>query len=221
MPIGDETPKEWAAAGLREEAVRRLVGLPAEERTRERVAREARQIGISTTTMFRLLAAWRHAPVRPTLLPEPRGAKRGSLRTPVAKRQIINEAVERFFLRREAPRISDLCDEIEARCRFAGLTPPSRATVERHVAALDQRRIIRLREGPTAASSALRSMPLRQPSELNPQAIRHLVDITQGVTARIFRVLADLAEEAILSEAERINSGAVLDLPLAPRAAAA
>jgi hypothetical protein len=41
------------------------------------------------------------------------------------------------------------------------------------------------------------------------------------VTARIFRVLADLAEEAILSGAERINSGAVLELPLAPRAAAA
>ncbi len=32
------------------------------------------------------------------------------------------------------------------------MTPPSRATVERHVAALDQRRVVRLREGPTAAS---------------------------------------------------------------------
>ncbi len=69
--------------------------------------------------------------------------------------------------------------------------------------------------------SALRSMPLRQPSELNLQAVRHLIEISQGVTARVFRVLADLAEEAILSGAERINSAAVLDLPLAPRAAAA
>jgi putative transposase len=152
MPIGNETPREWAAAGLREEAVRRLVALPPEERTRNLVAREARRIGISTTTMFRLLAAWRGAPVRSTLLPGPRGPKRGSLRTPLAKRQIINEAIDRLFLRREAPRISDLCDEIEARCRLDGLTPPSRATVERHVAALDQRRIVRLREGPTAAS---------------------------------------------------------------------
>jgi hypothetical protein len=31
MPIGDETPREWAAAGLREEAVRRLAALPADE----------------------------------------------------------------------------------------------------------------------------------------------------------------------------------------------
>ena len=69
--------------------------------------------------------------------------------------------------------------------------------------------------------SALRSMPLRQPSELNALAIRHLVDITQGVTARVFRVVADLAEEAIISGTERIDSRAVLDLPLAPKAAAA
>lgn len=69
--------------------------------------------------------------------------------------------------------------------------------------------------------SALRAMPLRRPSELNTLAIRHLIDITQGVTARVFRVLADLAEEAILSGVERIDSQSVLDLPLAPRAAAA
>jgi hypothetical protein len=69
--------------------------------------------------------------------------------------------------------------------------------------------------------SALRSMPLRQPSELNTLAIRHLLEITQGVTARVFRVVADLAEEAVLSGVERIDSRAVLDLPLAPRAAAA
>jgi hypothetical protein len=31
IPIGDETPREWAAAGLREEAVRRLAALPADE----------------------------------------------------------------------------------------------------------------------------------------------------------------------------------------------
>jgi hypothetical protein len=31
MPIGDETPREWAAAGLREVAVRRQAALPADE----------------------------------------------------------------------------------------------------------------------------------------------------------------------------------------------
>ena len=53
-------------------------------------------------------------------------------------------------------------------------------------------------------------MPLRQPSELNPLAIRHLIDITEGVTARISCVLADLAEQAIISGVERIDKGAVL-----------
>jgi hypothetical protein len=62
--------------------------------------------------------------------------------------------------------------------------------------------------------SGLRSMPLRQPSDLNPLAIRHLIDITEGVTARVFRVLADLAERPITLGVERIDGRAVLDLPL-------
>jgi hypothetical protein len=36
-------------------------------------------------------------------------------------------------------------------------------------------------------------MPLRRPSEVTTLAIRHLLEITQDVTARVFRVLADLA----------------------------
>jgi hypothetical protein len=69
--------------------------------------------------------------------------------------------------------------------------------------------------------SALRAMPLRRPSVVDPMAIRHLVDISDGVTARIFRVLADLGEDAIVSGAERITSAAIMDVPIAPKAAAA
>jgi hypothetical protein len=64
-------------------------------------------------------------------------------------------------------------------------------------------------------------MPLRRPSVVDPMAIRHLVDISDGVTARIFRVLADLGEDAIVSGAERITSAAIMDVPIAPKAAAA
>jgi hypothetical protein len=73
MPVGDKTPREWAAAGMRGESVRRRMALPDEERTWNQVAPEARRIGISTTIMFRLLAAWREAPARSTLLPAPSG----------------------------------------------------------------------------------------------------------------------------------------------------
>ena len=83
---------------MRESAVRRLVALPASERTRKAVAEEAERIGVSTATMFRLLAAWRSEPVRSTLVPVRRGPKRGLTRAPEAKRTII-QVVDRAPVR--------------------------------------------------------------------------------------------------------------------------
>ena len=150
MGIEEIAAEAWEAAALREGAVRRLLALPEGARTRKAVAVEAKRLGLSIATMFRLVAAWRSEPVRSTLLPARRGPKRGSLRTPPDKRGIICAAIERFYARREAPRLSDLNDEIAARCVEAGLKPPSRATVNRHLALFDQRRLVRARRGRVA-----------------------------------------------------------------------
>lgn len=152
--IEQVAPEAWETAAVREAAVRRLLALPEGERTRESVAREAKRIGVSIATMFRLVAGWRIEPMRSTLLPTRRGPKRGSLRIPPNKRTIIVAAIERFYAKREAPRVSDLVDEIAACCLKSGLKPPSRATVCRHLASFDQRRLLRAREGHAVAEEA-------------------------------------------------------------------
>ena len=96
--------------------------------------------------------------MRSALLPGRRGPKRGSLRIPSDKRIIIQAAIERFYAKREAPRISDLVDEIAARCLEAGLKPPSRATVTRHLGSFSQRRLIRKRQGPAVAAPLIGSI---------------------------------------------------------------
>jgi hypothetical protein len=55
----------------------------------------------------------------------------------------------------------------------------------------------------------LRSLPLRSPSELTDSALKRIVDVNGGVTAAIFRIILDLAAEAIVSGAERITPSAI------------
>lgn len=57
----------------------------------------------------------------------------------------------------------------------------------------------------------LYSLPLRLPSELTDSALKRLVEINGGITASIFRMVIELATQAILTGTERITPAAILD----------
>lgn len=57
----------------------------------------------------------------------------------------------------------------------------------------------------------LRSLPLRLPTELTDSALRRLVDASRGITATVFRMITELAVNAILAGAERITPEAILN----------
>lgn len=59
------------------------------------------------------------------------------------------------------------------------------------------------------AISILRNLPLRQPSVLTARSLRRILQVTEGLTARIFRVFNELAVEAIDNGVERITDEAV------------
>ena len=54
-------------------------------------------------------------------------------------------------------------------------------------------------------TAILRSLPLKQPSALSRESLRHLARIGDGITARVFGILNELAVEAIQVGAERIT----------------
>ena len=58
-------------------------------------------------------------------------------------------------------------------------------------------------------ASILRNLPLREPSLLGARSLRHLLQVTDGLTARVFRALNELAIEAIASGRERITDDAI------------
>ena len=54
-------------------------------------------------------------------------------------------------------------------------------------------------------SAVLRSLPLRRPSALSSQSLRHLARISEGITAKVFATLNELAIEAVRTCSERIT----------------
>ena len=58
-------------------------------------------------------------------------------------------------------------------------------------------------------ASILRNLPLREPSVLDARSLRRLLQVTDGLTVRVFRLLNELAVEAITSGRERITDEAV------------
>jgi hypothetical protein len=57
--------------------------------------------------------------------------------------------------------------------------------------------------------SILRNLPLREPSVLTALSLRRILQITEGLTARIFRLMNDLAITAIENGVEKITDSAV------------
>ena len=56
---------------------------------------------------------------------------------------------------------------------------------------------------------AQRDLPLGEPSLLSARSLRRLLQVTDGLTARVFRALSELAIEAIASGRERITDETV------------
>jgi Bacterial TniB protein len=54
-------------------------------------------------------------------------------------------------------------------------------------------------------TAILRSLPIKQPSALSSQSLRHLARISDGITARVFGILNELAIDAIRTGTERIT----------------
>ncbi len=54
----------------------------------------------------------------------------------------------------------------------------------------------------------IRNLPLREPTVLSARAVRKILQVTDGVTAKVFRLLNDLAIAAIETGVERITDDA-------------
>jgi hypothetical protein len=54
-------------------------------------------------------------------------------------------------------------------------------------------------------STAIDQLPIKHPSALSSQSLRHLARVSDGITARVFGILNELTIDAIRAGTERIT----------------
>lgn len=95
------------------------------------------QLGIPRSTLFRAVARFRRTRRASSLLPLKRGTRDGSLLLDPRIERIIEEQIERFWLKKEKPRFSALMERVHDACHVEGLRAPHRKTIKRRVVDLN------------------------------------------------------------------------------------
>jgi putative transposase len=150
--VRSSTREEWLRARRRERVIRRLIrgdGAAAKE-----ITLACRALGLSRSSVYRLLTRYRQAAQTSSLLVGHRGTPRQHRRLSVSREAIATRAIEEKFLARPRMTISQLTEEIRNRCLRAALKPVSRKAIEMRIALLDPRLVRRGRHGAKAARDA-------------------------------------------------------------------
>ena len=126
------TDDRWSEARRRAAIIGPLADLSS---VSQQAAEEAgRNLGLTARTVYTLLRAWRRSGGSvPMLTPVKPDGGRGKIRLETASEAIIGDAVERFYLTAQKPRLSAVVKEIRRRCRIAGLKAPASNTVKARI----------------------------------------------------------------------------------------
>jgi putative transposase len=94
-------------------------------------------LGIRRSTLFRAVARFRRTRRASSLLPLKRGTQDGSSLLDPRIERIIEEQIERFWLKKEKPRFSALVERVHDAYHVEGLRAPHRKTINRRVVELN------------------------------------------------------------------------------------
>ena len=140
---------QWDEARRYLPAIQRLASSP--NRTRAEVVAAAAELGCSTTQFYVLLNRYASDPRLTSLLPRRRGPQRGLSRLTHEMDELVDEAIEKVYLTRQKPRLSDLVTEVRRRCHAIGAIPPGRKAIRARVRLKPRKEIVARREGHKAA----------------------------------------------------------------------
>lgn len=146
------------SAQARQEAQRRfpvIAPLAAQEVISAVDARAAADLlGISSRTIYALVARFRGlGGLMSSLAPGKPSGGRGRSRMPARVDDIVTAAIYDTYLTRQKRRIVRLVEEVQRRCKKAGLVAPSAKTIRRRLESIRTEEVARRREGPGSASA--------------------------------------------------------------------
>jgi putative transposase len=136
---GAEDDPAWMEACRREEAIRTLLLRHPDRLKREAVEDVTWELGLSRATLYRLVARYRAARTVESLVERPLGRPKGRLHEEPVRDALIQEFLEREYLKPTRPPLRRVVAQIAAACRQQGVPPPTWRTVKARLLRIDDR----------------------------------------------------------------------------------
>jgi putative transposase len=149
VDLDEHDESAWAIGQARLKIVSALAAQP--RANKDVVAAAAWELGVSRAYCYRLLRRFRDSPTASALTPRRVGRGTGAKLLPLAVEQIIEAAIDDYWLKPERPPLAALVREVELRCARSQFAAPTYKAVRARVQARDLRQKLRQREGPARA----------------------------------------------------------------------
>jgi putative transposase len=125
------------------------------------------ELGVSRATVWRWIRRLADDGGRTSaLVPQKRGRRAGATVISSEVEALIEEYLRRYYLRRERASLSRVVLEIQIACGELGLQAPTRRTIQRRLDAMDEREVMKAREGAKAARQRFAPVTGRNRAEL-------------------------------------------------------
>ena len=155
----DEAHRRREEGCRREEAIRSLLKRHDDQRlTISAVEEIAQELGVSRSTMYRLITAYRAKGTVSSVEPRAQGRRKDTLVLDAKREKLISSTIHEIYLKPERPTMTYLIEQVRARCAQKGLPLPDRRTIKARVDRID-RRTVALKRKDAKGVKATKAVP--------------------------------------------------------------
>ena len=155
----DEARRRREEGCRREEAIRGLLKRHDDKRlTIGAVEEIAQELGVSRSTMYRLITAYRAKGTVSSVEPRALGRRKDTLVLDAKREKLIASTIHEIYLKPERPTMTYLIEQVRARCAQKGLPLPDRRTIKARVDRID-RRTVALKRKDAKGVKATKTVP--------------------------------------------------------------
>ena len=155
----DEAHRRREEGCRREEAIRGLLKRHDDKRlTIGAVEEIAQELGVSRSTMYRLITAYRAKGTVSSVEPRAQGRRKDTLVLDAKREKLIASTIHEIYLKPERPTMTYLIEQVRARCAQKGLPLPDRRTIKARVDRID-RRTVALKRKDAKGVKATKAVP--------------------------------------------------------------
>ena len=128
----------WSRGSIRAAAIRSFLKENPGQTSADDIARLAADLDRSRVSVFRLIKLFREGGTVMTLVERKRGRSTGHRTLASEREEIINAAINKHYLKRTRPSISQLVRNVQVDCHLTGLKPQHRRPIVARLEDFDQ-----------------------------------------------------------------------------------